>query len=166
MHGTSVQALIGSRVHDPHAPAERERIDSLSNTADRIGRVVFKAARVREDGSMCSSEMQIASVRGMNGEVLYRIVTAQDTTSRRRIEAERDQSRRLHDATPSQTPSSRPIDWIAAGMWRIACGESCRDSWEGLSDQEHERWRDYATGVVQEWVTSVGGSPWRNRRYA
>ena len=166
MHGTNVEALIGARVHDLCAPAERARIDNLCNTADRIGRVAFEADRVREDGSMCSSAMQIASVRGLNGEVLYRIVTVQDTASRRQIEAERDQSWRLHDMTPAQTPSSPPIDWIAAGMWRIACGESCPDSWEGLSDQEKERWRDYATGVVQEWVTSVGGSPWRNRRYA
>ena len=71
----------------------------------------------------CSSAMQIASVRGLNGEVLYRIVTVQDTASRRQIEAERDQSWRLHDMTPAQTPSSPPIDWIAAGMWRIACGK-------------------------------------------
>ena len=166
MHGTTVEALVGARVHDLYAPAERERVDTLFDTADRTGRVVFEAERVREDGSMCSSEMQIASVPGLNGEVLYRIVTMQDTASRRQIEAERDQSQRLHDMTPAQTPSSPPIDWIAAGMWRIACGESCPDSWEDLSDQEQERWRDYATGVVQEWVTSVGGSPWRNRRYA
>ncbi len=166
MHDTSIEALIGSRVHDLYAPTERARIDKLCTTADSIGRVVFEADRVRDDGSICSSEVQIASVRGTNGEVPYRIVTVQDTTSRRQIEAERDQSRRLRDTTPGQTPSSPPIDWVAAGMWRIACGESCPDAWEHLSDQEKDRWRDYATGVVQEWVTSIGGSPWRNRRYA
>ena len=74
MHGTSVEALIGSRVHDLYAPAERGRIDNLYNTADRIGHAVFEADRVRDDGSMCSSEVQIASVSGTNGEVPYRIV--------------------------------------------------------------------------------------------
>jgi PAS domain S-box-containing protein len=137
MHGISVEGLRGLHVHDLYAPAERKRIDELCNTADRAGLVVFEADRIRKDGSVFACEMQITSVpHGTNAEVLYRLETVQDVTS-------------------SQTPWSPPLDKIAEGMWRIACGEGCRDTWQGLSEQEKERWRSYATVVFQGWLARI-----------
>ena len=94
--------------------------------------------------------MQIASVRGLNGEVPYRIVIVQDTASRRQIEAEPDQSRRLHDtdAFPSSfEPTDRPDCRrdVTDRLW----GELLRIPGNAFPP-EKARWRDYAT----EWSRS------------
>ena len=151
MHGTSVEDICASPLISLYAPADRERIKLLYDTADRTGHVVFEADRVRKDGSVFPAEMHITSVRGETDEVLYRIVTIQDITSRRQIEIDRDRSRRLEYPSP-------PLDCVAEGMWKIACGECLRDTWVMLAELEKERWRSYATTVVEGWVARVTGS--------
>jgi hypothetical protein len=55
--------------------------------------------------------------------------------------------------TVIQSPPRPPIDCIAEGMWRIACGESCVEPWALLPEQQKEWWHDCATELVRRWKT-------------
>jgi len=55
------------------------------------------------------------------------------------------------DTVLSNQASSHPsIDLVAEGMWRIAAGESCRECWEGLPEQQKDWWRSCATRAVRD----------------
>jgi PAS domain S-box-containing protein len=95
MHGSGLEGLHGLPAISLYAPAERERVRIFYDTADRTGQVVFEADRLRKDGSVFPSEVHISSVSGENSDVLYRIVTVRDITSRRQMQAELDESRRF-----------------------------------------------------------------------
>lgn len=55
-------------------------------TADKDGSVQFEAIRKRSDGTSFVSLLDIVSVRGESGEVLYRVATMQDISSRKEAE--------------------------------------------------------------------------------
>jgi hypothetical protein len=59
------------------------------------------------------------------------------------------------DATGIQPPSRPPIDCIAEGMWKIAYGESCHESWALLPEQQKAWWRDCATELMRRWKTDA-----------
>jgi hypothetical protein len=51
-----------------------------------------------------------------------------------------------------------PIDCIAEGMWKMAAGESCQESWLELSEEQRAWWRSCATECVRRWMTDPLGS--------
>ena len=51
-----------------------------------------------------------------------------------------------------------PIDLVAAGMWMMASGTSCLDSWEQLSQSEHEWWHACARQAVSDWMSYANAS--------
>ena len=51
-----------------------------------------------------------------------------------------------------------PIDCIAEGMWKMAAGESCQESWLKLPEEQRAWWRNCATECVRRWMTGSTGS--------
>ena len=80
MHKYSVEDVVGISTLSLYAPSEREQMRHNFERADRIGHIRFEANKVRKDDSIFLSQMDIVSVRGEDGHVLYRISTAQDIT--------------------------------------------------------------------------------------
>jgi hypothetical protein len=57
------------------------------------------------------------------------------------------------DGTRDGQISLRPPEDIAGeGMWRIASGESCKQCWEELPEDQKEWWRGCALRAVKEWL--------------
>ena len=56
----------------------------------------------------------------------------------------------------ARAPPRPPIDCIAEGMWRMAVGECCQESWLKLSEEEKVWWRSCATECVRRWMTETG----------
>ncbi len=54
--------------------------------ADRTGQARYEAHMVRKDGSVYPVQMDVVSVRDINGNLLYRVATQQDITERKRAE--------------------------------------------------------------------------------
>jgi PAS domain S-box-containing protein len=101
MFGLSSNAGFGMPISECMAPGERHRLEELRAISDCDGHVDFEADCIRKDGSIFPARINLTSVRGDNGEVRYRIVTGQDITKQRQLEAERirtaEELRRWHD---------------------------------------------------------------------
>jgi PAS domain S-box-containing protein len=95
MHRIPMNEIVGMSVFDLYTPAERQRIDELKVTSDRYGQVDYEADCLRKDGSIFPARIHNTSVRAQNDELLYRIVTIQDITKERQLEAELRQAQRL-----------------------------------------------------------------------
>jgi PAS domain S-box-containing protein len=74
---------------------QRQRIQELRAISDRDGHVNFEVDSIRKDGSIFPVRLHYTSVHGGNGELLYRIVTGQDITKERQLEAELRQAQWL-----------------------------------------------------------------------
>ena len=95
IHAMSVDGIEGKSVLDLYPPHERERVIGLQETADRNGYVDYNADHARSDGSTFPSQIHITSVRGVNGDILYRISTLRDITEQRELEKQVSQNQRL-----------------------------------------------------------------------
>jgi hypothetical protein len=58
----------------------------------------------------------------------------------------------------TQAPLRPPIDCIAEGMWRLAAGQCCQESWLMLPEDQRAWWRSYAAECVRRWMTDAIGS--------
>ncbi len=83
-HGCSPEELAGRPILALCDPAEHDQIRAWIREADRVGQVRFESTRVRSDGSTFPVQLDLVSVRGADGQVLYRVATAQDITERKR----------------------------------------------------------------------------------
>jgi PAS domain S-box-containing protein len=101
MFRISSNEVLGMPISEFMAPSERRRLQEIRAIADREGYVDFEADCIRKDGSIFPARINLTSVRGDNGELRYRIVTGQDITKQRQLEAERARAtedlRRWHD---------------------------------------------------------------------
>jgi PAS domain S-box-containing protein len=95
MHKLLPNEVTGVSIFDLYAPAERQRIQELKAASDRDGHADYEAECIRKDGSLFPARIHNTSVRTDNGEVQYRIVTIQDITKERQLEAELSQVQRL-----------------------------------------------------------------------
>ncbi len=80
MHKYSVEDVVGISTLSLYASFDREQVRHNFEKADRIGHIRFEANKARKDDSMFLAQMDIVSVRGEDGDILYRISTAQDIT--------------------------------------------------------------------------------------
>jgi PAS domain S-box-containing protein len=87
--------IFGMSTFDLYAPSEQQRILELTALSDCDGWVEYVANSVRKDGSIFSARVHKTSVRGDHGELRYRIVTWQDVTKPRELEAALNLARRL-----------------------------------------------------------------------
>jgi PAS domain S-box-containing protein len=95
MHMIPPNKITGISIFDLYVPAERQRVEELEIAADRTGHSDYEADCIRKDGTVFPTRVHNTSVRGDNGELLYRIVTVQDITEQRQLEAELRQAQRL-----------------------------------------------------------------------
>lgn len=86
MHKCRVEDIVGSAILSLYAPADHEHVRHNIAKADQIGRVRYEADMIRRDGSTFPVQMDVVSVLEDEGELLYRVVTAQDISERRQAE--------------------------------------------------------------------------------
>lgn len=86
MHKSKVEDIVGSSILSLYAPSEHEHVRAHIERADQIGHARYESQMIRKDGSIFPVQMDIVSVLGGDGELLYRVVTGQDISERKRAE--------------------------------------------------------------------------------
>jgi PAS domain S-box-containing protein len=88
MHKSRVEDIVGSAILSLYAPADHEHVRQNIQKADQIGHARFEATMTRrgKDRSTFPVEMDVVSVLGDDGELLHRVVTAQDISERKFID--------------------------------------------------------------------------------
>ena len=86
MHKSRVEAIAGSAILSLYAPPDHEHVRHHVQKADQIGHASFEAKMIRTDRSTFPVQMDLVSVFGEDGEVLHRVVTAQDISERKQAE--------------------------------------------------------------------------------
>lgn len=71
-----------------YSPEYHGYIRKCLNEADQSGQVRYEARMRRQQGKSFPAQMDIVSVRGTDGDLLYRVKTMQDVTWRKQIEDE------------------------------------------------------------------------------
>lgn len=88
LHRARIEDVVGLSVLSLYAPPDHDHVRHHVARSDQIGHTQFEANMVRRDGSSFPVQMDLVSVRGDDGELLYRVATAQDITQRRKAEQE------------------------------------------------------------------------------
>lgn len=86
LHKSRVEDLVGSAILSLYAPADHDRVRRNATRADQVGHAQFEALMIRRDGSTFPAQLDLVSVIGEDGELLYRVATAQDITNRKQSE--------------------------------------------------------------------------------
>ncbi|HSL29045.1 MAG TPA: PAS domain S-box protein [Anaerolineales bacterium] len=82
LHRSRVEDIVGSPILSLYAPPDHEHLRRSIQKADQIGHSRFEARMIRKDGSTFPVQMDLVSVLGEAGELLYRVATAQDISER------------------------------------------------------------------------------------
>ncbi|WP_170181264.1 PAS domain S-box protein [Chlorobaculum thiosulfatiphilum] len=80
--GRSVKEIEGLRILSLYLPEDYEKVMSNIARVDRCGFVSYHARMQRPDGSSFPVQMDVVSVRGEDGQLIYRVATVQDITER------------------------------------------------------------------------------------
>jgi PAS domain S-box-containing protein len=88
LHRVRVEDIVHSSILSLYAPSDHNHVRQSVARADQVGHVQFEASMVRRDGSSYPVQMDLVSVRGDDGNILYRVATAQDISERKKAEAE------------------------------------------------------------------------------
>jgi PAS domain S-box-containing protein len=147
LHKRRVEDVIGSAILSLYAPADHEHVRRNVQKADQIGHCRFEAEMIRRDGSTFPVQMDLVSVLGDEGELLYRVATAQDISERKRAEQELQESEERYRIVSELTSDyaykdrveadgSIVPEWITDSFARIT-GYTLREAqtpgfWEGL----------------------------------
>jgi PAS domain S-box-containing protein len=101
--------IFGMSIFDLYARSERQHILELIAISDCDGCIDYVADSVRKDGSIFPVRVHKTSVRGDHGELRYRIVTWQDITKQRELEAALNRAQRLEAISQLGALASRTI---------------------------------------------------------
>lgn len=80
--GRSVKEIEGIRILSLYLPEDHKKVMSNIATVDRYGFVSYQARMQRPDGSVLPVQMDVVSVRGEDGQLMYRVATIQDISER------------------------------------------------------------------------------------
>ena len=80
--GRPVSEIEGVRIASLYVPEDRETVMNNIRTVDRTGFISYQARMQRPDGSAFPAQMDVVSVRGDDGQLMYRVATVQDITGR------------------------------------------------------------------------------------
>jgi PAS domain S-box-containing protein len=125
MHKSRVEDIVGSAILSLYAASDHENVRRNIQKADQIGHASFEAKMVRKDLSAFPVQMDVVSVLGEDGEVLHRVVTAQDISERKSIDeklkASETKYRTLVEQLPVITYISGPdqdvgVSYISPGI--------------------------------------------------
>jgi PAS domain S-box-containing protein len=86
LHKSRIEDVVGSSILSLYAPSERDHVRQNVTRADQIGHAQFQSIMTRRDGSTFPVQMDLVSVHGDDGELLYRVATAQDIAERKKAE--------------------------------------------------------------------------------
>jgi len=116
MHKGRVEDIVGSGILSLYASSDHEQVRRSVEKADQIGHARYEAHMVRKDGSIFPVQMDVVSVLGDDGELLYRVATAQDITERKSIDeklkASETKYRTLVEHLPAITYVSGPDQYM------------------------------------------------------
>ncbi|HUF00401.1 MAG TPA: PAS domain S-box protein, partial [Anaerolineales bacterium] len=116
MHKCRVEDIVGSAILSLYAPADHEHVRRNVQKADQIGHASFEAKMIQGDGSTFPVQMDVVSVLGDHGDLLYRVATAQDISERKLIDEKLKESeakyRTLVESLPAITYISEPGQYI------------------------------------------------------
>ena len=88
LHKSRAEDIVGSTVLSLYAPSEHEHIRRNIQRADQIGHAQYEANMIRRNGEAFPVQMDLVSVHGEDGDLLYRVATAQDISARKKAEKE------------------------------------------------------------------------------
>ena len=88
MHRSRIEEIVGSSILSLYAPSEHGHLRQNVIRADQIGHARFESIMIRRDGSTIPVQMDLVSVHGDDGELLYRVATAQDIAERKKARKE------------------------------------------------------------------------------
>ena len=88
LHRARVEDIVNASILSLYAPSDHDHVRQSVARADQVGHVTFEAYMARRDGSNFPVQMDLVSVRGDDGNILYRVATAQDISERKKAEKE------------------------------------------------------------------------------
>ena len=95
MVGFTAKELTGVSIFDRYNPTDHNWIRKRVVEADRTGRAAYEVSVKRKDGSHFDAQIEVASVRNGDPVPLYRVVTMQDVTERKKLEAQFMRAQRM-----------------------------------------------------------------------
>lgn len=95
MHGYQPGELEGQPLACLYPPECHERMQQAIACANQTGFYEWETLHLRKDGSVFPVSMKLRTMHGPEGQVRYRIASAQDITGRRRLENQAGQTQRL-----------------------------------------------------------------------
>jgi PAS domain S-box-containing protein len=88
LHKSRIEDIVGASILSLYAPADRALVRESVTRSDQIGHMQYEASMMRRDGSTFPVQIDLVSVRGDNGDLLYRVATTQDISERKKAEDE------------------------------------------------------------------------------
>jgi PAS domain S-box-containing protein len=95
MQKCRVEEIVGRSLLSLYSPSDHEHVRSNVIRADQIGHVRFEARMMCRDKTSFPVQMDLVSVTGDDGELVYRVATAQDISERKQAEEKIIQQARL-----------------------------------------------------------------------
>ncbi|MDB5408240.1 MAG: Histidine kinase [Rhodospirillales bacterium] len=95
MLGMTTAEFEGLATIDQFPVEERGRVRAIMETVDRVGSVLFTTRHRRKDGTIFPVQMNVTSVRDVDGTVLYRIASILDITEAHRTEEALRQAQKM-----------------------------------------------------------------------
>jgi PAS domain S-box-containing protein len=88
LHKSRIEDIVGSAILGLYDTSDHDCVRQNFTRADQIGHAQFEANMIRRNGSTFPAQTDLVSVLGDDGELLYRVVTAQDISQRKNAEKE------------------------------------------------------------------------------
>jgi PAS domain S-box-containing protein len=88
LHKSRNEDIVGTSILSLYAPADHAHIRESITRSDQIGHSRIEANMIRRDGSTFPVQVDLVSVRGDDGNLLYRVATIQDISERKKAEEE------------------------------------------------------------------------------
>jgi len=86
MHRRTIDEMVGASIFDLYVESELATVRRSIVESERVGRAEYEALMKRADGSTFMVHLDLVSVRGADGTILYRVANIQDVTERHRTE--------------------------------------------------------------------------------
>ncbi len=90
--GKSKNEIEGYPVLSVYDESVQEKVKSIINSFDKNSSAQYEALMKRKDGSVFPVQMDVVSVSGESGEIIYRVATMQDISARKEAEENLRQS--------------------------------------------------------------------------
>jgi PAS domain S-box-containing protein len=116
-----IEDVVGLSILSLYAPPDHDIVRRSATRSDQIGHARFEANMIRRDKSIFPAQVDLVSVRGDEGDLLYRVATVQDISERKQAEERVDfQSNILQHINDAVIISDK--DFVISG-WNSAAEE-------------------------------------------